>query len=179
MKNALLLLFLIGLLSSCGNDGSGNSDDDMILTSNSRLEATIDGQKLVCIPSTVTATGTEGPYYALVVGGLLDGTTFDGLGVGLDMGTDITGPTYESNGDCNGYNPCHFIQYSLNETQADETYFTSGDDENTRSSINFETLEYEEGGKVKGTFNGIIVNDETGESLTVTNGFFETTMTID
>jgi len=170
MKN--LLIFLAFVLCSC-------SPEDLLpdVSNGTILEATIDGDFVES--RSTTAIGNDQPNYFLLIGGILDSGFTDSFFIGIDMGSSNEELNYQAMGDCSGTRPCHFFTYSLNPDRNSEIYFTTGNDEGTSVTIDFEIIDYREGGRAKGTFSGVMINDDTGKLIDVKNGKFDTIITIE
>lgn len=168
---SLSLVVFSLFLTSCSN-----GDDDVGLSTKvNKFSLTIDGEKIDdFIPSSIAALGTEDSPYVLSIGGIIVGTT-DNFFIFIYMGTDTKGPIYSSTDDCSSWADCHTMVYTENGGGDNEMVYSSGFEEGTSTSINFESLEYVEGGLLKGTFSGVIVNDDD-EFLNVTDGSFEVYM---
>ncbi len=172
MKNLLILFALV--LSSCSPE---EFFENMITADNgTSLIATIDGDRIESVSS--TAIGSQGANYSMLIGGILKRSFSDSFFIFVDMGSSNTELSYQSEGECQS-GPCHFFQFIKDEDDDNEVYLTSGDAEGTEMIINFEILDYREGGRVKGTFSGVMINEDTGELLDLTNGSFDSILTLE
>ena len=156
----LLLVFL----SFCTkqNDGPSGIGDF--------LRVTIDGEQFEArfpFATTNTFTGLNGePGYTLSVLGD-SGPNNEVINVAISNVESMpTVGEYTSVGELQNFNNIVFLLRVIGDDS-----WESGVD-NTQATVEFTELNYESGGRVRGTFSGSLINEEDGEKVIFENGEF-------
>lgn len=158
------------LLASCSKDETSDSPIAYVGT----LQAKFDNQLVKFNNVSAWAATTATNFYPyILVGGTEESSFMDALYIQL-WGESLPAiSSYSSMGDCWGDSTCLWMHYQVNYDQSDEYSIECGHDEATAGTITFSILEFQLGGKVKGTFSGTFINNETLQPIQVTEGVFD------
>ena len=176
MKWTYFFLAVSLLFTSCEKEEVAS---DLSTTGNSFFSAKLDGvlidtrfpegfMEVLEYTNPDTAT-----YYSLVIGGLVKETYQDALWATMSFNDLPKTGIFEYEDVCIGSIDCMGITYTKYDDQSVSTQYTSGLHESTYSSFKITTLEFESGGRVKGTFSGTILDFISGEAVEVTEGQFD------
>lgn len=177
--NKLFIFFLLSsfcLLSSCGKDDNLPAPEEQ--TPGGEITAKVDGQNFKSNTASGVIISVFGIESFVIVG--VEGTNTSitellTISFGVPAGIGLAEKTYQfSDRDCDGtLEICGGVVFNSGNL-IDENYehSYSSTEENASVAITFTSVDYRSGGNVKGTFSGLIANEE-GEMITVTNGKFD------
>lgn len=110
------------------------------------------------------------PYQSVVIAGVALNSQ-DVITLSIIRPEVPTAGQYSEEGICFDLD-CVFFAYGVT-VDGDNISYSTVEDSTGNLNINVESVEYVEGGVIKGTFSGVLVNAATSETLPVTNGAFE------
>lgn len=168
------LTFLL-LLASCAGD---KGTDDVPKAEGVYFRANLDGEWIETENpeafKEVDQTDPNVTVYRLNIVGPVktSDNTDDTFGASLFFTTPPQAGAYEYEGVCDQLD-CGGINYIDVDPQNVLTQYVSGFQEQTSSAFNITTLEFTSGGRVKGTFSGLLLDFISGNQMEVTDGEFD------
>lgn len=167
MKLRFLFLLMISSLlfaASCGGD-----DEDATTT----FTATIDGEVYTANIATATTINVPGEGDVVNVTGSAGGGNVLTLSISIPENESIGTTTYTFADDNCGLNTSETcIWFSFSDSGQTFPLNTVSGDLGGSLTITFEEANTASGGKIKGTFNGVVVNDFDETTKPLTNGSF-------
>jgi len=178
MVQGTLLLGLACLFVACGKE-----DENINPSTNDKsyMNAKMDGVWAKSIYPSVIITEISNPdmpgdtIYGMLILGVEIGKLLHFMEVGTVSYSVPKAGIYEDMPDCNSLSEtCIGIGYSIKPGFDDEQIYSSGVGGEYGAKLVFDILEYRPGGRIKGTFSGVIVDENTGKKISVTEGEFDT-----
>lgn len=172
-----LLISSFCLLSSCLKDDNLITPEET--TPLGTITAKIDGQNFKSTTASAVIISVFGVESFLMVGIEATNTTIIeeviSISFGIPANVSLAEKSYQfDDSDCDGtLEICGVVAFSSGKL-IDEDYENSyaSVEENASVTMTFTDVDYRSGGNVKGTFSGIIANEE-GQTVKVTNGEFD------
>ncbi len=176
VKNILIVLSLFLVLSTCSKEDDGLNGG--LFGTTGTITAKIDGKNFSSKLGTATVSDLTNSVQQVFISG------FDQLGTvqsdfveiaiyfpeTIDLGTK----SYDGTGDS-----CDFIDqvcvqvgyFAVNNSDTDVSFNSLDDDGN--STVSISSLNLQSGGRIKGSFSATLVEEDSGEVVSLSNGQFD------
>ena len=172
-----LLVFTIALLTVSCKKESG------LLPASDTISFNVNGQSYTTFfasgeMSRNNQSATGETYNSVGIVGKLQGLPFSLFQIFINTPDIPTPGTYNYQGNCFSNLPeCTFLLFVRDATDDDEEALVVGDGDNSQLQVDFTSLEFTIGGRLKGTFTATLIDDDGNEEAKFTNGVFDVNIT--
>lgn len=172
MNQVFFFLYTAFLLSACNKDDNNITPN---LPDSAYMNAKIDGKWVKTEnPHAGIARHWNPPapgdsIYNLAILGIETVPMSSALSLGLTTSDIPMTKKYETDGNAGDANP--LLTYVIDTNNPSKSFLSAGMGNLT---LKFDILDFKIGGRIKGTFSGILVEISTGKSVVVTDGEFDT-----